>query len=193
MEAALKVPKGSLICFATDGLFCNALIADIGLGPDLGDWELKNEKDGVVEPFSLELYQSGCYALYGPDGKIRDNRFRGLARKDVDWELLRYLWRRHKTSGSVTLPSKRFIGHRTALQMNKPELQCTWSDTPKVVRLQPGNGIAALPCNSIKTGKNIIAWEAMWYGTDYNIVSTRYRKLPPGETEAEVWEAEAQP
>src|SRR6266542_2934525 len=109
-------------------LVLQCLIADIGLGPELGDWELKNEKDGVVEPFSLELYQSGCYALYGPDGKLRDNRFRGLARKDVDWELLRYLWRRHKTSGSVTLPSKRFIGHRTALQMNKPELQCTWSD-----------------------------------------------------------------
>jgi len=178
MTAAIRDPQ-NLVCFATDGLFASAPNAGVKLGSNLGDWEL------AAEDIRLELYQSGCYAIF-KDGEMTDSRFRGVARSGVPWDTLRALWKRDSFGGKMEVPSKRFIGHRTALQRNKPEIQATWDDTPKDVSLMPGNGI---PSGSGKT----VEWYSALPYRDYNQVSARYRKLSKGEQEWEQDEEDVQP
>ncbi len=187
MDAARLQPR-NLVCFATDGLFANAPNAGVSLGSDLGDWELAGEG------LTLELYQSGCYRL-SRDQETVDSKFRGITRDGVPWAELAALWRnRHKPKKEMSIPCKRFIGHRTALQRGKPELQCTWDDTPKEISLHPGSGWPNTPVDkTITFGKYEWPWETMIYENDYNEVSARYRKLPPGETDFENDEMAVQP
>ena len=185
MAAALKSPSQSLICFATDGLFASVPIADIGCGLELGDWEL------AAEDITLELYQSGCYAIYGADGEQKDCRFRGIFRRDIDWEVLRVLWKKKAMGGSVKITTRRFIGHRTALQRNKPELQCQWINLEKEITLQPGTGWPGI--GGVPMSKQSQCWDSQFPGTDYNAVSARYRKLPEGVMEEECDEEGVQP
>jgi DNA polymerase family B len=176
MDAAAGSPS-DLICFATDGLFVKSP-TDIKLGDNLGDWTLEKDKMDI----RLELYQSGCYAIY-KDGEMLDSRFRGVSRSDVPWDALRALWKKKGCAGTMRVPTKRFIGHRTALQRNKPELQCTWDVTPKDVELSPGTGF---PIPGDK-------WYSALPFIDYTQLSARYRKLPAGETDWERDEDDVQP
>ncbi len=177
MDAASAAPH-SLVCFATDGLFSSAANPAVVTGSNLGDWSLE-EKD-----IRLELYQSGCYAIFKGD-EMLDSRFRGVARADVPWNDLRKLWKKKGCAGKMMVPTKRFVGHRTALQRNKPELQCKWDATPKEVLLAPGTGFP-MPGNPVP-------WYSALPHVDYNEVSARYRKLPAGETDFELDEASVQP
>lgn len=178
LTAALADPS-HLVCFATDGLFSTAPNAAIECGSQLGDWEL------AAEGIRLELYQSGCYAIF-KNGECLDNRFRGVSRTDVPWDTLRREWKRHSFGGNVKVQTKRFIGHRTALAHNKPEQQCTWITLEKDIKLMPGNGTP-------QGSGEIVAWQSMFPGMNYEGVSTRYRKLPAGDTEAALAEEEVQP
>lgn len=177
MDAAALSPS-TLVCFATDGLFCDAPNAGICCSSELGGWELEESKSNI----RLELYQSGCYAIF-KDGEMLDCRFRGVSRSDVPWDALRALWKKKGAAGTMSVPTKRFIGHRTALQRNKPELQCVWDDTPKDVALMPGTGFP-IPGNK---------WYSALPYIDYSQLSARYRKLPAGETDFERDEMDVQP
>lgn len=185
--AALRTPKKALICTATDGLFASAPVAGMpsksDKEPELGDWELK------TDTMRLEIYQSGCYAIYNPDGSLNSCRFRGVARKDIPWEKFRAEWKKNGLFGRVKVKTERFYGHRTALARNKPELQCQWVEVTKDVDLHPGGNI---PFQFMNKGETAV-WEAMWPGMDYNEISTRYRKLPPGEMEDAIDEQDVQP
>lgn len=184
LKAAIQAPKGSLICFATDGLFSNVPLADIGLGSELGDWEL------AADNIRLELYQSGCYLIQRADGTIGDTRFRGVSRSDVPWDDLRTLWRRKGMAGVQTVTTRRFIGHRTALQLKKPRLQCQWVEMAKEIKLQPGTGWPGW--GDTKRGTAYL-WDAQFPGEDYSKVSACYKKLEDCEMDREMDEENAQP
>jgi hypothetical protein len=182
MVAAQDVTRknpGALVCFATDGLFSTATIAGRLLGKSLGDWE------EAATDIRLELYQSGCYAIY-KDGEQLDSRFRGVSRNDVPWDDLRVLWKRDGYGGKMPVPTKRFIGHRTALQSSNPSLQCTWKRDDHIVDLMPGNGVP-------QGCRNDVTWYSALPYRDYNVVSARYRKLPYGDTEQAQDEENVQP
>jgi hypothetical protein len=180
MDAAGDVEEGSLVCFATDGLFSGAPIATMIEGSNLGDWELDKED------IRLELYQSGCYAIY-KNGELLDSRFRGVPRTDVPWDDIRLEWKRKDIGGKMVTTSKRFIGHRTALQHNKPETQATWVTTTKDAKLYPGCGVPMPQADGT----------CLWYSAlpqmDYTAVSYPYRKLPDAEPEQDRDEEEVQP
>jgi hypothetical protein len=179
LTAALADPS-HLICFATDGLFTSAPNAGVNVGSQLGEWEL------AAKDIRLELYQSGCYAIYQGE-KMTDCRFRGISRSEIPWDELRKVWERKGCAGSLKIKTRRFIGHRTALHHNKPELQCQWVDMVKDIELQPGLGVP------FPDAKGEILWLGMNPVRDYSTPSERYKKLPIGETELELFEAEVQP
>lgn len=178
---ALKAPS-SVVCFATDGLFSDAPIAVEPLGSNLGDWELA-ETD-----IRLELYKSGCYSIW-KDGELKDSRFRGIARSEIDWGKLREAWE-HQVP-SVSIPTKRFVGHRTALREGKPEIQATWVTRTKEEELRPGVGTFLDIASDF--GKPIVKWLSHDPRFSYNECSAPYRKLVEGETEAELEEVSVQP
>lgn len=183
LSAALADPE-HVVCFATDGLFTKAINPAIVDGKGLGDWELKS--DGL----HLELYQSGCYSIW-KDGELTCAKFRGVSQDALNWDVLRDEWRKAGGLGSVEMPTKRFYGHRTALARNKPELQCAWVSDKKNVDLKPGNGF--FRDLGADLGQPSMGWSAMTPGVNYEEVSSRYKKLKPGETEAEIEEQEVQP
>jgi hypothetical protein len=180
MDAALSAPPSTLACFATDGLFSTAEVAGCRLGNSLGDWELDKED------IRLELYQSGCYAIY-KDGELLDSRFRGVPRNDVPWDDIRENWKRKGIGGSMVTSSKRFIGHRTALQHNKPETQATWITMTKEAALYPGCGVP------LPQPDGTCLWYSAIPGMDYSGLSSPYSKLPDAEMEWERDEEEVQP
>lgn len=174
LSAALDAPTNSLVCFATDGLFSSALIAVEPLGDNLGDWEL------AADNIRLELYQSGCYAIFKNE-EIVDSRFRGISRSEIDWNTLRTLWERKGMAGICTIPTKRFVGHRTALARGKPEQQAKWVVMEKEISLHPGVGF---PCGD--------TWKSH-FASGYEECSHPYQKLVDVETDLELFEVEVQP
>lgn len=172
MAEARKAPEGSLVCFATDGLFTTARLDGLESGEDLGAWELAAEG-------SLEIYQSGCYRFINYSTGIQTARFRGCPSDRIPWQKLEEEWRRNGPCGAVSIPVTNFIGYRTAIARNDLSLWCQWIDTEKRIDLHPGGGIV-MPSQLADT----IPWRTEGV-TDTSVCSYPYRKLEKALEEPE--------
>lgn len=135
--------KGSVIAFATDGVFATQkLIDDV---PGLGGWEVDEIDD-------LFMIQSGVYSFgFEDSAQPVYKKSRGFMAKSINYDELRTVWRLNGNLGSYKYKEIRFIGLGSAL----PSLNdwCKWKECEREidftisaqVQKQPGGILRILP------------------------------------------------
>lgn len=109
--------ESSIVAFATDGIFSTESL-DVNLSTSIGGWDTQKVSD-------FFMLKSGMYTFGGDDG-IRTSKARGVRGKNLDWNVLRELWRTDGMLMRYSLESQRFVTFKSALVRANLDTFCTW-------------------------------------------------------------------
>jgi len=98
--------KGTVYSIATDGLIVSEPIAELKIGPNLGEWEQTNIAEGI-------LIKPGVYKWADESGGWHYGT-RGFTTDEADWEEIERLWDARRITNPWTYSATRFIGLKQA-------------------------------------------------------------------------------
>ena len=112
-----------IFMMSTDGVISSAPL-NIREGQALGEWEITKHKRCFIA-------QSGVYWL---DGKVR---IRGFELRNIDPAKVESAYAADGIDGAVDVPTRRFIGYRSAMARNSYDIRGTWEDGVRTLSLSP--------------------------------------------------------
>lgn len=127
--------KGSIIAYATDGVFATKRLTDDV--PGLGGWET----DEIDDMFMI---QSGVYSFgFEDEAQPIQKKSRGFRAVSINYDELRKVWREQGNLGSYKYIETRFIGCGSAL----PSLRewRTWKDCEREIDFTISDQVQTLP------------------------------------------------
>lgn len=161
LKASFLSPN-NIIFFGTDSIF-SRIPLEVPIGTELGTWEDCND-EGPLEEF--ELYQPGLYRMkWNDESQVRT---RGFHTSEIDFDVLRQLWKEKTYGGCYKTRVVRFQGLEICTAQNNLSQWRQWKAINKDLHLRPsGFGIVSDP------GKN------SYHGWSYQD-SYRYRYVDGG-------------